>query len=159
MTEYNSKHSTVRRAPYELYMAFVDMGNFKNYLPAEKQKDVEADYDSIIVNVQNFQIGAKVLERQPYSRISIVDFGQSPFAFKVDLCFDPVPNDQNATDFHIDAQADLNFMMRTMLGKKIQEGLDKIADSLAALSEGRMPEGMDPSMFHGMDDYFHGGSK
>ena len=77
----------------------------------------------------------------------------------MDLCFDPVPNDQNATDFHIDAQADLNFMMRTMLGKKIQEGLDKIADSLAALSEGRMPEGMDPSMFHGMDDYFHGGSK
>ena len=29
MTEYNSKHSTVRRAPYELYMAFVDMSNFK----------------------------------------------------------------------------------------------------------------------------------
>jgi len=158
MTEYNSKHATVRRAPYELYMAFVDMRNFINYLPADKQGDVQADYDSILVNVQNFQIGAKVLERQPYSRISFVDYGQSPFAFRVDVCFDAA-GDASSTDFHIDVQADLNFMMRTMLGKKIQEAIDRMVDGLASLSEGRMPEGIDPSMFHGMSDYFHGGTK
>ena len=38
-------------------------------------------------------------------------------------------------------------MMKTLLGSKLKEGLDKIVDGLVAMSEGRMPEGVDPSMF------------
>ena len=37
-------------------------------------------------------------------------------------------------------------MMKMMLGSKIQEGLDKIVDGLVAVSEGRIPEGVDPEM-------------
>ena len=40
-------------------------------------------------------------------------------------------------------------MMKAMLGGKIKEGLDKIVDGLVAVSEGRAPEGVDPSMFKG----------
>ena len=35
----------------------------------------------------------------------------------------------------------------TLLGGKIKEALDKVVDALVAMSEGRMPEGVDPSMF------------
>jgi hypothetical protein len=38
-------------------------------------------------------------------------------------------------------------MMKTLLGSKLQEGLNKIVDGLVAMSEGRMPEGVDPSIF------------
>ena len=38
-------------------------------------------------------------------------------------------------------------MMKTLLGGKIKDALDKIVDSLVAMSEGRMPEGFDPSMY------------
>ena len=34
-------------------------------------------------------------------------------------------------------------MMKALLGSKIQEALDKVVDSLVAVSEGRKPEGMD----------------
>ena len=43
--------------------------------------------------------------------------------------------------------AELNFMMKTLLGSKIQTALDKIADSLADASNGKMPEGFDPKQF------------
>ena len=56
---------------------------------------------------------------------------------------------EGRTDFWIEASADLNFMMKAMLGGKIKEGLDKIVDGLVAVSEGRAPEGVDPSMFKG----------
>jgi hypothetical protein len=62
------------------------------------------------------------------------------------LHFDPA-SDPYKTDFQICLDADLNFMMKTLLGSKLQEGLNKIVDGLVAMSEGRMPEGVDPSMF------------
>ena len=38
-------------------------------------------------------------------------------------------------------------MMKALLGGKIKDALDKVVDALVALSEGRMPEGIDPSMY------------
>jgi hypothetical protein len=38
-------------------------------------------------------------------------------------------------------------MMKTLLGSKLKDGLNAIVDGLVAMSEGRMPEGVDPSMF------------
>ena len=58
--------------------------------------------------------------------------------------FNPA-SDPYKTDFHICLDADLNFMMKTLLGSKIQKALDKVVDSLVDLSEGRMPEGVDLS--------------
>lgn len=146
MTEYNSKQAYVRRPPYQLYMSFVDMRNFLQFLPEDKKQGVEADYDHISATIQGFTIGVKVHERVPYSLVSVVDDGSAPFAFKIDLHFDAGTN-PDETLFWIGVEADLNFMMKMMVGNKIQEGIDKIVDGLAAVSEGRMPEGMDPSMF------------
>ena len=36
-TQIKSKHATVSRQPYELYMGFVDMRNFVQFLPEEKK--------------------------------------------------------------------------------------------------------------------------
>ena len=44
-------------------------------------------------------------------------------------------------------EAELNFMMKTLLGGKLKDALDKVVDGLVAMSEGRMPEGIDPSMY------------
>jgi hypothetical protein len=40
-------------------------------------------------------------------------------------------------------------MMKTLLGSKLKDALDKVVDGLVAVSEGRMPEGIDPSMYPG----------
>lgn len=143
MVNYKSKRAVVSKAPYELYMAFVDMRNFVQFLPEDKKADVTADYDSIQATVQGFNIGVKVTGRVPYSKIEFADDG-APFQFRFAMHFDPAA-DPYKTDFQIDLDADLNFMMKTLLGSKIQGALDKVVDSLVDLSEGRMPEGLDMS--------------
>ena len=145
MVNYKSKRAVVSKAPYELYMAFVDMRNFMQFLPEDKKEGVTADYDTIHAQVQGFNIGVKVVERVPYSRIEYVDDG-APFQFRLKLHFDPA-TDPYKTDFQISLDADLNLMMKMLLGSKIQGALDKVVDGLVAMSEGRMPEGVDPSMY------------
>ena len=88
MTEIESKHGTVSRQPYELYMSFTDMRNFLQMLPADRKEGVQADFDTITATVQGFNIGVKVHERVPYSRIELVDYG-APFAFHIVLHFEP----------------------------------------------------------------------
>ncbi|MBO4743717.1 MAG: hypothetical protein J5533_08800 [Bacteroidales bacterium] len=140
MAEFESKHGIVSRAPYELYMAFVDMRNFMNFLPEDKKQGVTADYDSIHATVQGFAIGVKITNRQPYSRISLADDG-APFAFTADICFDAAGGDPYKTDFHIKVDADLNFMMKMLIGSKLKDALDKAVDSLVDMSNGKYPEG------------------
>ncbi len=141
-TEVSSKQAVISKAPYELYMTFVDMRNFKEFLPEGKKQAVTADFDSISGEIKGINIGVRVTERRPYSRIDFKD-DNSPFPFNFSIFFDPVSNENNKTNFYIKLQAELNFMMKMMIGSKLQEGLDKIVDSLAAMSEGRMPEGFD----------------
>ena len=144
-TEIKSKHAVVSKAPYMLYMAFVDMRNFLQFVPEDKRQGIMADYDTITAVVQGFNIGVRVSERVPYSRIDFVDNG-APFNFTVSMHFDSI-GEPDKTDFSIELSADLNLMMKMMLGSKLQEGLDRMVDGLAAVSEGRMPEGIDPSMY------------
>ena len=145
MAEYKSKHGIVSRPAYDLYMSFADMRNFLRFLPESKRENVTADYDSLKTTVQGFPIGVRITERTPYSRIIIWDEG-APFHFTAEIHFDAA-TDAYKTDFYIILNAELNIMMKMMLGSKLQQALDQLVDSLVAASEGRMPEGFDPSQF------------
>lgn len=140
MAQFKSKRGTVSRSQQELYMSFVDMRNFTQMLPADKKDMVVANYDTLTATVQNFKISVRVSGRVPYSLIQLQD-ADAPFHFGISIHFDesPVPG---KTEFSIDVDADLNLMMKMMLGNKIEEALNKIVDGLVAVSEGRMPEGM-----------------
>ena len=143
--EIKSKRAVVSKAPYELYMAFADMRNFIQFVPDDKREGVTADYDTIHASVQGFPIGVKVVQRTPYSKIEFAYDG-APIQFRLVMHFD-ASVDPYKTDFQIVLDADLNFMMKTLLGGKLKDALDKVVDGLVAVSEGRMPEGVDPSMF------------
>ena len=138
MTHYSSKHGSVRRPQAELYMAFADLSNFTRFLPEDRRADVTADYDSVSVKVQGMTVGGRVTRREPYSYVEIEGEG-APFGFTVGLHFEPAPS---GTEFWIEADADLGFMMKMMLGGKLQEALDKVVDGLVDISEGRTPEGV-----------------
>lgn len=136
-------------------MAFVDMRNFLQFLPEDKKAGVEAYYDTISATVQGFKIGVMVKNRTPYSSIEFIDNG-APFRFGGTLHFDAVPNNPSKTDFHIEFHAELNLMMKMMLGGKIREAMNKLVDGLVAMSEGRMPEGIDEDTLRKMKEKFGG---
>ena len=136
---YTSKHGQVAKRPEELFMAFTDMRNFAQMVPQGKVKaEITADFDNLTATVQGFRIGVRVDERQPYQLIRISS-SESPVEFVAVLHFQPsqLPG---RTDFWIDLDANLNFMMKTMLGGKLQQVIDKMVDSLVDASEGRMPQ-------------------
>lgn len=148
MTNIESKHGIVSRQPYELYMSFTDLSNFAKMLPEDKREMVQADYDTLSATVQGFNIGVKVHERVPYSRIELVDFG-APFAFHIVMHFEPAADNPYHTDFWISVEADLNLMMKMMLSGKMKEALDKMVDGLVDASNGKMPEGFDMDKWAG----------
>lgn len=145
MVKYSSKKGTVSKAPYELYMAVTDLRNILQVIPQDRRENVSADFDSIHAKVQGFDIGVRIVERTPYSRIVLKDDG-APFAFTVNINFEPAVQ-TSQTVFSIDVDADLNFMMKTLLGSKIKEALDRIVDGLVDASNGKMPDGFDASKF------------
>ncbi|MCH5172716.1 MAG: hypothetical protein J1D85_00750 [Bacteroidales bacterium] len=133
---YESKHGTVAIPAEQLYMSFTDLSMLVHALPQQYRDAVTADYDSLKATVQGFTISVKVAERVPYRLIRIED-DEAPFHFGVTLHFDPVPE---GTDFSIEVDAELNFMMKAMLGGRIKEGLDKAVDGLVAVSQGKNPQ-------------------
>ncbi len=141
---YTSRHGQVSKGPEELYMAFCDMSNFSRLMPGQQKAEISADYDSLKITVQGFTIAVKIDERQPYHLIRIISV-ESPVEFVGALHFDPsaLPG---KTDFSIVLDVNLNFMMKTMLGGKIQQALDKVVDTLVDISEGKMPQ-MPEGMF------------
>ncbi|MBQ2521713.1 MAG: hypothetical protein II537_03315 [Bacteroidales bacterium] len=145
MTEYKSKHGIVSRSREELYMSFVDLSRIREMLPEDKKEMIFADYDHLSATVQNFTIGVRVTGRQPYERIELSNAEGTPFAFDILLHFDEA-GEPGKTDFSITVEADLNLVMKAMLGGKIKSGLDKIVDGIVDVSEGRMPEGMPEGM-------------
>ena len=142
MTNIESKHGIVSRQPYELYMSFTDLTNFVRTLPEDKQELFRADMDTLSATVQGFNIGVKIHQRVPYSRIELVDYG-APFAFHIVVPFEPSTQDAFKTEFWITLEADLNLMMKMMLAGKIQEALDKVVDGIVDASNGKKPEGFD----------------
>ena len=142
MAHFSSKHGIVNRSQAELYMAFTDMSNFTRFVPEDKRADVTADYDSIFVKAQGMNIGGRVSEREPYHLIAIRGEG-APFDFSASLHFDQ-PSTPGSTDFHIEVEADLNFMMKMMLGNRLQEALDTMVDGLVDVSNGKIPDGVPP---------------
>ena len=139
---YTSRHGIVARADYDLYMMFTDMRRIVEMLPADKREGVTADFDSVRAVVQGVNIGVRVVQRHPYDMIEIADDG-APFHFRVILHFDRFA-EAGKTDFWVELEAELNMMLKMMIGNKIQGALDKAVEALVAVSEGRIPEGVDP---------------
>ncbi len=135
---YESKHGQVSKQPAELYMAFCDMRNFSNLAGAQTQAEIEADYDTLSISIQGFRIGVRIVDREPYRLVRMSSF-DSPVEFVGMLRFEPSAVEPGKTDFSIVLDANLNFMMKTMIGGKIQQGLDKAVDTLVEISEGKMP--------------------
>lgn len=133
MTTYTSKHGTVGRSNMELFMLFTDLRTLSMAIPeAQKQQvDFEVTYDTLTVRMQGISLGIRICERTPYTSIRMESFN-SPFEFKVKLNFTDMGG--NRTDFSIVMDAELNGMLKMLLGKKLQQGLDKAVDTLVNAS-------------------------
>lgn len=128
----------INKPAYAIYTAFSNLDNFKHTLPDQFKDKVTIGDDTILANVQGFQLGVKVHSRTPFSKIEFEQYGQSPFPFLAAFVMEP--KDDNTTYFHIELHAQLNMMMKMMLGKKLSEAVDKLTDGISAAASGNIPQ-------------------
>mgnify|MGYP003478610873 FL=1 len=127
----------VKRSSYDLFNALSNIRNFEHYIPADKREMVTIGEDYATVTYQGVELGAKLVEKVPFSRIVIGDLDGKPFPFTFAIIMEE--QFDGTTNVHLELDAELNVMMKMLLGNKLQGVIEKITDQLEAAANGQMP--------------------
>ena len=101
-------------------------------IPQIKISNFESDADSC-----RFQIGGmglaeiRIIEREPFKTIKVSSSGSLPvnIVFWIQL----LPVDANETKLRLVLNAEMSMMIKMMVNKKLEDGINRMADMLAAL--------------------------
>ncbi len=138
-TSITGKEVLLKRPPMTLFGLFDDLSRFTQNIPEKPDVQISATKDSIQVTFKGIHLGVLVESREPFSRVTLKDDGQSFLPFRLSFIMNPVGLDQ--TLFHIELEAELNFMMKMMIGNKLQETVDSITQQIEnAINNGQMPD-------------------
>ena len=131
MEKYESKQQQILKPVGRI---FPFLSRFDMLTPAlqDKVEEWHATEDTCSFNVKGFKVALKIAERVDNKHIKITSDEQEG-ALPVDFAFWLQLHEVSESDTRIRMvlHADLNMMMRMMIGSKIQGGLDKAVEGLA----------------------------
>jgi len=137
-TEVMGKKVALTQPAERVFSAFSNLSNLIQKLPDEHRDKVHADADTLVVQAQGLELGIRVVERTPFSVLRFEQYGaQTLFPFTIWLHIGE--GEPDASTLQIELHAELNMMMKMMLGAKLQEGIDKVTEQLAAGINGQVP--------------------
>ena len=129
MQEYTSRQQQVRRPAQQIYTV---VSRFDNLTPAvaDKVEEWQATEDTCSFKAKGFTVKLRMVEKEEPKLIKIVgDDGGVPMDFAFWLQLKEVAPDD--TRMRLVLHVELNMMMRMMIGSKLQEAVDKIAEAVA----------------------------
>lgn len=131
MTEFESKIVSIKRNSEEVFRVLSDFRLFTPFIPTDKLEGWKAEESSCSFNVKGIgQTGLKIIEKEPFKMVKITGDGKLPFEFFLWIQLKEVePND---TRMKLTLKADLNMMLKMMLEQKLKEGINTMADGIAA---------------------------
>jgi len=101
-------------------------------------KDFTADKDSCSFTISPAgRIGLRIIERDELKTIKVSSDENTPMGFVFWIQILPV-NDFSCK-IRLTVHAELNMMMKMMVGKKLSKGIDQIADALIQIPFGNIP--------------------
>jgi carbon monoxide dehydrogenase subunit G len=128
MEKYVSKQVQIRRPDWLIYKLLSDFNNFTPMLEG-KVDGWRVDGDTCSFTVKGFSLTLRMLEKTPYTTVKIAGEDGSPFEFV--FWVQLVNAGDNDTRMRLTLHAELNPMMKMMLGKKLEQALDQIAGQIA----------------------------
>lgn len=129
MEKYESKQHQIRRSADQIYTALSSFSNFTPML-ADKVEEWSADEDSCSFKLKDMTARLRIVDREPNKTIKIQGDEGSPVDFTFWLQMKEVaPYD---TRMRIVVHAELNMMMKMLIGKKLQGAVDQMAEAIAA---------------------------
>lgn len=129
MQEYISKQQQIFRSAAQIYPLIT---NFTLLTPAvaDKVEEWQATEDRCSFKVKGFTVALRIDEKVENKHVKITgDGGTVPMDFSFWIQLHQVT--ENDTRIRLVLHAELNMMMRMMIGKKLQGGLDQAVEGLA----------------------------
>ena len=129
MTEkYESKQQQIRKPAEMIYGVMSDFNNFTPIL-AGKVDDWKVEGDECSFRVKGMPVKLRMTDKQPGNLIKFEADDSSPFGFKFWIQMKEVaPYD---TRIRLVLHAEMNMMIKMMVGSKIQPALDKMVEQMA----------------------------
>lgn len=132
--------SSVKQIPYPqqtVYNMLSDLTNIervKDRVPEDKLKDLSFDKDSISISVPPVgAVSMRIIEREEPKTIKFESANSPmPFNFWIQL----LPVSETESKMRLTIKADIPFMLKGMVTKPLQEGIEKIAEALAMIPYG-----------------------
>lgn len=133
MTTYESDIKTISSNEEVVFGILSDLNNLKriqdNPELADKAKDIEFDADSVSFSVDGFgRIGFRIIDREPFKTIK---FASEHAPIQVNVWVQLKQVAENDTRMKLTLKAELPAMIKMMVDKKLKEGINKIADTIA----------------------------
>lgn len=128
MTEYTSKQVRINKPDTLIYDTLSDFSNFTPILK-DRVEQWCADDTCCSFKAKGFTLKLKIIEKQPCHVIKITG-EEMPFEMFFWIQLHRV--DSNDTRMKLTSHVKLNPMMKMMLGKKLEKGINDMADHIAA---------------------------
>ena len=101
-------------------------------IPQIKITDFESDSDSCKFNITGLGVAEiKIVNREPFKTIKVESSGQLPLSFTFWIQLLPVDNYK--TKMRLTLHAEMSMMIKMMADSKLEEGINKLADTLSSL--------------------------
>ena len=128
LEKYESKQQQIRRDAVTVWTALSDFNNFTP-LVADRVEGWAVDGDTCSFKVKGMNVGLSMVEKIPGKLIKVEATDASPleFTFWVQLK-EAAPYD---TRMRLVLHAEMNMMMKMMIGSKLRDGIDQMAEQIA----------------------------
>lgn len=139
--------SSVKEINHNEQVVFNYLANFKNLaaylnsgliqkitekIPQVKITDFVSDQDSCKFNITGIGLAEiRIVNREPFKTIKVESSGGLPVSFTFWIQLMPVDNYK--TKMRLTLHIEMSMMIKMMAGNKLEEGIDKLAETLSAL--------------------------
>lgn len=134
MSQFESQVVAIPYSQQRVYDMLSDLSHLesvKDRIPQDKVKDLTFDRDTVSVNVVPVgDIAFKIIEREEPKCVKL-EATTSPIPLTIWIQM--LPTAEEASKMKLTLRTELPIFMKGMIQKPLQEGLEKIADMLAAI--------------------------
>ena len=134
MTEFVSEIKTIPHFQEKVYTVLSDMNNLeriKDKIPQDKVEDFSFDKDSCSFSINPIgKVRISIVDREPSKTIKLT---ADQLPVEINMWVQLKESQENETKMKLTIKANLNPLLKPMLSKPLQEGIEKIATILSSI--------------------------
>lgn len=137
MEKYESKIKVVKASPEAIYALMTDLSQVNGILPSnisDKVKDTQVSADECSFAIDKIgRVALKIDERLPCSLVKYVLSAAMSLGINIFLQIKEAPQATSEPESRIKVSltADIPFMLKPLIGGKLQEVVDRVAETIA----------------------------